>query len=370
MNCRRVAHGSITVALFFCALMACRPAAAYWDDRPALAWNIAVPSSADSFPVYQLGTIGYLTIGAPPVAAPPPQVEIITTDRTGHPVNGIPGIYQPKYDEGHKVGYDTGYESGFLSGKQRGTEEGTANGRSDGYNKGYGETYQPAFDAAYNTLLPVGEKAGWNQGQINGFAEGYNWAPILAGSVSVSNHNYGSGTFGSLSISSIMYGDLGLHSYVSLSPDEVPAFYYKLGLDDGTAKGTSDGSADGYKVTYADAYAAAYPIGYQNGTVEGVAQGTANGESQGFAAGWDLGYGPGFDIGFYAGIQHYLSGQQPSSSFGTLSIEIGGDIQVGDFGATIDSSNVVSDESVPEPATLPLLSVAIGAVIFRRAGRK
>ena len=159
-----------------------------------------------------------------------------------------------------------------------------------------------------------------------------------------------------------------------VSTEDVPAFYYKLGVDDGKINGVSAGSADGYKVTYPEAYAAAYPIGYENGTVEGTSQGSANGKSEGFSAGWALGYGPGFDSGFETGVQYYLNGRQPPSSFGTLSIELAGLGLVmppdSPGAGQIGSFAVASDTSVPEPTTFALLSVVIGAVILRRAGRK
>jgi hypothetical protein len=400
---------SIAIApLLFCVLIACRQAAAYTGGTYLQAGTLTLSSNSVLVSSYQPVTIGNsvnlsangilntngnvinLNTNANPVsvfptpAPPPPQLEIIALDKTGHPLNGIPDTYQPKYDEGYKVGYAGGYDSGFVSGKQRGTDEGTTNGQSDGYNKGFGESYQPAFDLAYNTQLPIGEAAGWNQGQVNGFAKGYDWAPTIMGSVTVSNGNhYGGGVWGSV-LDVTMYSDNygGNSNRRYLLPEEVPAFYYKLGLDDGNTIGVSEGSAAGYKVTYPDAYAAAFPIGYQNGTVEGTSQGSVNGEIKGFNAGWDLGYGPGFDSGFEAGIQHYLSGQ-PSSSFGTLSIELGGlglmappsslslgDVQAGSFGSTSGGSSAASDTSVPEPTSVALLSVAIGAIILRRAGRK
>lgn len=364
--------------------MACRLTTAYSGGSTLQIGNVLYLSSSNVTGFDQLSTNGNLSINLPTISLPQAQVEIIKTDHTGHPVDGIPGTYKPKYDEGYKVGYDTGYDSGFTTGKQRGIDAGTATGRSDGYDKGYAETYQPAFDSAYNAQLPIGEAAGWNQGQINGFTQGYNWAPTVYGygSVTISSGNYGGGVWGSSGTVMMNIGGGVISDLHMMSPDEVPAFYYKLGLDDGNTKGVSEGSIEGYKVTYADAYAAAFTIGYENGTTEGVSQGTANGETKGFNAGWELGYDPGFNSGFEAGVQHYLSGHQSSSSFGTLSIELGGyismapgslllgDAQAGDIGATGSGSDVASDTGVPEPTSFALLSIAIGAVSLRRAGRK
>jgi len=259
--------------LFFCVLIACRLASAYSGISLVQGGTLTLNSAASislvqggtlllnnaaSSSLYQLNTNGNF-VNALPTAAPPlPQLEYIATDRTGHPVNGIPDTYQPKYNEGYGLGYATGYDSGLITGKQRGTDVGTANGRNDGYNTGFGESYQPAFDLAYNTQLPIGKEAGWNQGNAIGFAEGYDWAPTFFGSTSLSgNLTIGGGNWGSSSGVMMTFGNYGFNSnFRSMSPDEVPAFYYKLGLDDGNTKGASDGSADGYKITYPDAYAA------------------------------------------------------------------------------------------------------------------
>jgi hypothetical protein len=373
MNLRSAALRSVA-PLLLSVLIAGRQAPAYSGATLLQSGTLTLQSSSVWTLSYDANTGGNLA-GIVPTIAPAPQVEIIQMDRTGHPLNGIPNTYQPKYDEGYDVGYATGYDSGLVTGKQRGINEGTATGQSDGYNKGFGETYQPAFDLAYNTQLPIGKAAGWNQGNVDGFAEGYDWAPTFFGSVSVSNSNSNSGIWGSFSGIMLNSGGYGINSNVRImTPDEVPAFYYQLGLDDGNTKGVSEGSAAGYKLTYADAYAAAFPIGYENGTVEGTSQGTANGNREGFSAGWDLGYGPGFDSGFDAGIQHYLSGHQPMSTYGTLEVTLSGSSFLGvlpviSFGATSDGVDLGLEPSVPEPTSFALLGVATAVVMLRRAGR-
>jgi hypothetical protein len=359
--------------LLFSVLLAGRQAPAYSGAVLLQSGTLAIQGNSTWALSYEANTSGNLIGIVPTITPPPPQVEIIQTDRTGHPVNGIQDTYQPKYHEGYDVGYATGYDSGLATGKQRGIDEGTAIGQSDGYNKGFGETYQLAFDLAYNTQLPIGKAAGWNQGHIDGFAEGYDWAPTFFGSGSVDWRNNSSS---GISISSGVVAFSGGYgtNFRIMSPDEVPAFYYKLGLDDGNTKGVSNGSTDGYKLTYADAYAAAFPIGYENGTVEGTSQGTANGHSEGFSAGWDLGYSPGFDSGFEAGIQHYLSGHQPSSTYGTLEITLSGSPFLGaspviSLGATSDGVDLGSEPGVPEPTSFALLGVATAVVMLRRAAR-
>ena len=172
------------VLFLFCVAAICRQTAAYSGGNALQAAVLYVSNNQVVLQSHPLSTsVGWVDLNTngngnldsvlSAAAPPPPQLEFIETDRTGHPVDGIPGTYQPKYDEGYKVGYTTGYDSGFVTGKQRGTDEGSSNGRNDGYNKGFGETYQPAYDSAYTAQLPIGQAAGWYQGNTDGVAEGY-----------------------------------------------------------------------------------------------------------------------------------------------------------------------------------------------------
>jgi PEP-CTERM motif len=374
---RRSAALQSVAALFLGVLIVGRLTAAYPGDDQILVANNVYLSYSATYPVYQLDSGVHLVNVFSTPAPLVPQLEIIAMDRTGRPLNGIPDIYQPNYKEGHDIGYASGYGSGFATGQQRGTSEGTTNGRNDGYDKGWGETYQPAFDSAYDAHLPVGKVAGWNQGHVDGFADGYDYAPILAGSLTVTNNNrYGGGNWGSGAGIMAFSGSEFNSGFRYLSPDEVPAFYYKLGLDDGKKEGESTGSTDGYKVTYSGAYAAAFPIGYEDGTAKGTSQGTSDGKDQGFSAGWEIGYEPGFDSGFDAGVQHYFS-QHTSTMHGTLEVSFSGyvipagPLSWGEspilfFDVAPAVGDATSDASVPEPTSMALLGIAMAAIMLRR----
>jgi hypothetical protein len=313
---------------------------------------IAQPVAAQSFPVFgyilQNGTIDNSVNVASTVTSASPSLEYIAVDGTGHPLKGIPETFQPKYDEGFQAGYGVGYASGFTNGQRRGTSAGTADGRSDGYNKGWDDAYQPAFDSAYSGQLPFGQAAGWKQGLVDGFEEGYLWAPTLSGFLTGTNngHGHGNGIYGFSGSITISSGAWSGNNLVSTA--DPPAFYYKLGYDDGNESGLSAGSTEGYNLTYPGAYATAYPIGYQNGTIQGTLQGTSDGSSEGFSAGWDFGYDRAYDYGFGAGVQYHL--------FGAFTLPSYGDV----FGEPMSSV-------VPEPAGITLLSCALVVGILRRS---
>jgi PEP-CTERM motif-containing protein len=289
-----------------------------------------------------------------PAAAPPAgtQIEVfLSGSQAGHPVNGVPGTYQPNYDNGYGTGYSTAYPTGLVKGKQRGQSEGTATGKSDGYSAGWDESYQPAFDTAYANNLPYGQEAGWKQGIMNGFAKGYDWAEAFAEDHVTWNHNpndsYGSA--GSVFISANGPGGWGgtLNLTQTVSVSDVSGFYFKLGYGDGNTAGLAAGDTDGYSETYPIAYAAAYPLGHEIGATQGSLYGIQNGKESGFNAGWQLGYGPGYDGGFAAGIEYYRTGDFALPNY------------AGVFGAPMPSQ-------VPEPSSLALVGIAVAPMMLRR----
>jgi len=284
-----------------------------------------------------------------------------------------PDAYLPNYNEGYGIGYTSGYGTGYASGSERGTKEGTTKGNTDGYQAGWDASYQPAYDSAYQNNLPIGQSAGYSVGLPAGLRNGFDWATetygiiissgSISGSVDLIAFNdwggfLGGGTIVSnrtLMLSNGPGGSWGSSSgtiMMSVGGYDWGQHYYSLGYKDGRANGISIGDAAGYDFAYPTAYATAYDAGVQTGTLKGTAQGSSDGATEGYTAGWSLGYGEGYNQGYDAGVYYFLAG-------GTLPSN----------GNIAASSSAAADVSVPEPASLTLLTIAAVAFV-RRGSRK
>jgi hypothetical protein len=278
----------------------------------------------------------------------------------------VPTEFQPKYDEGFDLGYPVGYKSGLVSGKTRGRTEGWTNGTNDGQNDGWEAAFQPAYDLAYDARYPRGHRAGWKDGVVEGFEKGFDYAPTIA--AEILNNWYNGGNYWSgitmVSAGTFDISGLGLYSgdYTvwrdNLGYDWAKHFYDE-GFTDGRTEGFTVGSDEGYNLTYPKAYAAAYPIGYVSGVWDGTRDGTRQGGEQGYDDGWDTGYDTGYDEGFVAGVDYHLFGEFERPKY------------VLEFTRRSDASTrqTLLAVQAPEPASLVLVGLAVGAGLLLRPGR-
>jgi hypothetical protein len=268
----------------------------------------------------------------------------------------VPTEYQPNYDLGYSDGYPVGYDLGFATGQERGQTEGTAAGEDAGYQQGWDDAYQPAYDLAYDAQYPLGVDRGYVDGFPDGFVEGYHQGPEIAaalgGSLVLWNDSisgYPSGTIiGTLTATndwSFTYGGSGaggviMSSGVVTTMDyDWVAHYYRQGYGDGRDAGFPVGSQAGYDAVYPLAYAVAFDLAYPEGVDDGTAEGKLVGGQIGFGDGWDAGFDDGHSDGFGAGVQYYL--------YGAFDVP---DRLLSSAAAAV---------SVPEPATLPMLGMAV-----------
>ena len=283
----------------------------------------------------------------------------------------VPTDYQPKYDEGYGLGYPIGYKSGLNTGKDRGRTEGWSTGKSEGFTSGSSAAYSPAFDLAYDARFPVGHRAGWETGLVEGFEEGFDYAPtyvailndwynsssLSAGNLTITS-NFNSRHFDYSNGTNLIDSLAGTLSVWLIGSYDWNRHYFDQGFDEGKTAGFSVGSEDGYNLTYPIAYAGGYKIGFRDGVGVGTRNGTRDGREQGYDDGWDEGYGGGFDEGFYAGLDYHLFGEFVEPTYALQYTRRSNAFTVRSLKAL----------QAPEPASLLLVGLAVGAGMLVRPG--